>query len=139
MKLSTRNQLKGKVTSITKGLVNSEIIIQLSEKSQVASIITNGAVESLGLQEGTEVIALIKSSNVMLGISIEKISARNVLCGKVASITDGAVNTEVVVDLGDECMVTSVITKTSAHKLGLAAGAEVCAVIKASSVIVAVE
>ena len=139
MKLSTRNQLKGKVASITKGIVNSEVIIQLAGKSQIVSIITNGAVENLGIQEGAEVIALIKSSNVMLGIGIEKISARNILCGKVASITDGAVNTEIVVDLGDGCMVTSVITKTSAHKLGLDEGAEVCAVIKASSVIVAVE
>ena len=139
MKLSTRNQLKGKVASVTKGVVNSEVIIRLSGKSQVVSIITNGAVDSLGLQEGADVIALIKSSNVMLGVGVEKISARNILCGKVATITDGAVNTEIVVDLGDGCMITSVITKVSAHKLELEEGADVCAIIKASSVIVATE
>lgn len=137
MKLSTRNQLKGSVASLTKGVVNSEVLIRLGADREVVAIITNGAVASLDLKEGTEVIALVKASNVMLGTSIDKISARNVLCGKVASIIDGAVNTEVVVDLGDDCSVTSVITKLSAQKLELTAGSDICAIIKASSVIVA--
>jgi len=55
----------------------------------------------------------------------------------VSSISEGAVNTEVTVDLGDGFVVTSVITKTSAGNLGLAKGKEVCAIIKASSVIIA--
>ena len=139
MKLSTRNQLKGTITSITEGVVNSEVIINLFGENRIVSIITNGAVKNLGLQKGSKVIVLIKASNVMLGVNIGKISARNILCGKVASVTDGAVNTEVVVDLGDDCIITSVITKTSAQNIGLATGVEVCAIIKASSVIVAIE
>ena len=139
MRLSTRNQLKGTVDSITEGIVNSEVIIRLPGKNQVVSVITNGAVKSLELEKGSKVIALIKASNVMLGINVGKISARNMLCGKVASVNDGAVNAEVVVDLGDGCMVTSIITKTSVQNLGLVKGMEVCAIVKASSVIVAVE
>ena len=65
-----------------------------------------------------------------------KISARNVLKGKVKQLKAGAVNTEVIVktDNGDE--IVSIITKESAEKLKLAKGKEVYAVIKASSVMI---
>lgn len=66
-----------------------------------------------------------------------KISARNVLKGKVKSITHGAVNSEIVVELQGGTEVTSIITKNSAEKLGLKEGHEVYAVIKASSVMLA--
>ncbi len=68
-----------------------------------------------------------------------KISARNMLKGKVAKVTPGAVNTEVVVELTGGAQVVSVITKTSAENLGLAAGKQVYAIIKASNVIIAVD
>jgi molybdopterin-binding protein len=68
-----------------------------------------------------------------------KISARNVLKGKVKSVTDGAVNTEVVVELPGGQEIVSVITKASAERLGLARGKEVYAVIKASSVLLAAD
>jgi molybdopterin-binding protein len=68
-----------------------------------------------------------------------KLSARNVLKGAVKSIVDGAVNSEVVIELPGGQEIVSVVTKTSAHSLGLAQGKTVCAVIKASSVILAVE
>jgi len=68
-----------------------------------------------------------------------EISARNVLKGKVKSVQHGAVNTEVVVELSDGAEVVSIITKSSAEKLGLAAGKEVYAVIKASNVMIALD
>ncbi len=68
-----------------------------------------------------------------------RISARNVLKGKVKKITDGAVNTEVVVEVLGGQEVVSMITKSSAHSLGLAVGKEVYAVIKASSVMLGVD
>ena len=68
-----------------------------------------------------------------------KISARNTLKGKVKKITAGAVNSEVVVELPGGTEVVSIITKTSADALGLKEGKEVYAVIKASSVMIAVE
>lgn len=66
-----------------------------------------------------------------------KISARNVLKGKVKSIVHGAVNSEVVVELPGGTEITSIITKSSAEKLGLKEGHEIYAVIKASSVMLA--
>ena len=66
-----------------------------------------------------------------------KISARNVLKGKIKSITHGSVNSEIVVELPGCSEITSIITKNSAEKLGLKEGHDVYAVIKASSVMLA--
>ncbi|HOG18379.1 MAG: Molybdenum-pterin-binding protein 2 [Syntrophaceae bacterium PtaU1.Bin231] len=68
-----------------------------------------------------------------------KISARNVLKGKVSKVTDGAVNTEVILDLDGGGQVVSMISKESAGKLGLKKGAVAYAVIKASNVMIAVD
>jgi molybdopterin-binding protein len=68
-----------------------------------------------------------------------KLSARNQLKGKVVKITPGAVNTEVVLELPGGAQVVAIITKTSAESLGLAVGKPAYAVIKASSVMVAVD
>ncbi|MBN2224553.1 MAG: molybdopterin-binding protein [Deltaproteobacteria bacterium] len=68
-----------------------------------------------------------------------KISARNVLKGKVKTIVAGAVNSEVVVELPGGAVITSIITKASVDSLQLAEGKEVYAVIKASNVMIAVD
>jgi molybdopterin-binding protein len=68
-----------------------------------------------------------------------KLSARNVLKGRVVAITPGAVNVEVVIEIAPGVQVVSIITKSSAESLGLAVGKEAYAVVKASSVMVAVE
>ena len=68
-----------------------------------------------------------------------KISARNLLKGKVTRLIHGAVNTEVTVELSGGAEVVSMITKTSAKKLGLKKGKTVYAVIKASNVMIATD
>jgi molybdopterin-binding protein len=68
-----------------------------------------------------------------------KISARNMLKGKVKSITPGAVNSEVTIALPGGMEVVSIITKRSAKGLGLKKGKPVYAVIKASNVMIAVD
>jgi molybdopterin-binding protein len=68
-----------------------------------------------------------------------KLSARNVLKGRVVSVTPGAVNVEVVIEVAPGVQVVSIITKNSAESLGLAAGKEAYAVVKASSVMIAVD
>jgi len=68
-----------------------------------------------------------------------QLSARNVLKGTVRQVNHGAVNSEVVIVLGDGAEVVSIITKQSAERLGLAVGKQVYAVIKASNVMIAVE
>jgi molybdopterin-binding protein len=68
-----------------------------------------------------------------------KLSARNLLKGKVKSIKHGAVNSEVIVKLPGGAEIVSIITKESAENLKLKRGAEVYAVIKASSVMIAID
>ncbi len=68
-----------------------------------------------------------------------KLSARNILKGRVTAITPGAVNVEVVIEIAPGVQVVSIITKSSAESLGLAVGKEAYAVVKASSVMVAVD
>ena len=65
-----------------------------------------------------------------------KISARNVFKGTIKQLTDGAVNTEVVVELPGGIEIVSIITKHSSDALELAVGKEVYAVIKASDVMI---
>ena len=68
-----------------------------------------------------------------------KVSARNVLKGKVKKVNPGAINTEVIVELPGGTEVVSVITKESAERLSVDVGKEVYAVIKASNVMIAVD
>lgn len=68
-----------------------------------------------------------------------RLSARNVLKGKIKQIKVGAVNTEVIMELSKGVEVVSIITKESAQNLQLAAGKDAYAVIKASNVMIAVD
>lgn len=68
-----------------------------------------------------------------------KISARNILTGKVKHVEHGAVNSEVTIELPGGLQLTSVITKASAERLNLSAGKKAYAVIKASDVLVGVD
>lgn len=68
-----------------------------------------------------------------------RLSAKNVLKGKVKSILPGAVNAEVVIELPGGTEITSVITKGSVESLGLKVGGTAYAVIKSSSVMIGVD
>lgn len=66
--LSSRNQLKGTVQQITDGAVNAEVIVKTDAGTELAAIITETSLKRLGLQTGSKVTALIKASNVILGV-----------------------------------------------------------------------
>jgi molybdopterin-binding protein len=68
MKISARNMLKGTVKKVTRGAVNTEVILQLPDGTEIVSIITNTSAESLHLKEGAPAYAVIKASNVMLAV-----------------------------------------------------------------------
>jgi molybdopterin-binding protein len=67
MKLSARNQLKGKIVEVTKGATTSHVRIDIGSGVIVTSSITNEAVAELGLNKGDDVWAVIKASDVMVG------------------------------------------------------------------------
>jgi molybdopterin-binding protein len=68
MKISARNVFKGKVKSVTHGVVNSEVTIELPGKLTIVSIITKESAQNLDLAKGKEVYAVIKASNVMIAV-----------------------------------------------------------------------
>jgi len=67
VELSARNQLKGKVTSITLGAVMADVSVDIGNNQTVVSAITRASVERLGLKEGDDVTVIIKATEVMLG------------------------------------------------------------------------
>ncbi len=67
MKISARNQLKGTVSSVSKGAVNGIVAIDLGEASVMASI-TMDAVDELGPTEGAAALAIVKSTDVIIGV-----------------------------------------------------------------------
>jgi molybdopterin-binding protein len=68
MKISARNMLKGKVTQIRPGAVNTEVIMELPGGAQIVSVITKESAENLALTVGKSVYAIIKASNVMIAV-----------------------------------------------------------------------
>ena len=67
-RFSARNQLRAKVKSVKLGTVMAEIIVQLPDGQEIVSAITKSSAESLNLKEGDDVVAIIKSTEVMIGV-----------------------------------------------------------------------
>ena len=140
MKISARNVFQGKITEVKPGSVNSEIDVALSGDDNIVAIVTNGSVQKLGLAKGKAVTVLIKASSVLVmtdgsGITL---SARNVLSGKVSSLSNGPVSSEVGITLSSGSKVFATITHDAVNELDLKVGVNASAVIKASSVILGV-
>ena len=66
--ISARNQLVGIITSIKEGAVNGHVALELADGNKVIGSITNEAIELLGLAEGEKAVAIIKSTDVMVGV-----------------------------------------------------------------------
>jgi molybdate transport system regulatory protein len=141
MKTSARNQFLGRITKVKQGPVNAEVILDIGGGDEIAAIVTMGSVEALGLAAGKEAYALFKAPWVILVSADDRIktSARNRLCGSVSRCHRGPVNTEVVIDLPGGKQVVAIITGESADNLKIQEGVRLCALIKASHVIVAVQ
>jgi molybdate transport system regulatory protein len=103
-------------------------------------VLTRHSVEDLGLAVGRPAIALIKSSFVVLAKGENlRTSARNQIPGRVVAREDGAVTSEVVLDIGGGKTLVATLTVESAEALELAVGDAVTALVKAPHVILAVE
>ena len=138
METSARNTFWGTISSVRPGAVNDEIELTMPSGTKLVASITKASTERLGLVEGKEACALVKASMVILMNDADQYT-RNQFCGTVKSVTPGAVNGEVVVDLGADGEMTSIITMGSISKLGLAEGSKVTAIVKATNVIMAVK
>lgn len=68
MKLSARNQIKGKVVEVTKGATTAHVRVDIGNGQIVTSSITNEAVDELGVKAGGAVIVIVKASDVMIAV-----------------------------------------------------------------------
>lgn len=68
MKISARNVLPGKIVSIVRGPVTTELTLEIAPGVQITSTITSNSAQSLGLQEGGQAYGVIKASSVMIGV-----------------------------------------------------------------------
>jgi molybdopterin-binding protein len=66
---SARNQLQAKVKSVKLGAVMAEVVVELADGQEIVSAITRTSAESLNLKEGDAIVAIIKSTEVMIGVN----------------------------------------------------------------------
>ena len=66
MEMSARNLIAGKVKELTVGMVNAEVVIEVSPGVEIVSVITKNSVERMGLKVGSDVKAMIKATSVMI-------------------------------------------------------------------------
>ena len=79
MNISARNKIFGKITKLTSGVVNTEVVIALPGGGELVSVITKTSAKSLKLKKGSPVVAVIKSSDILLAVPC---SNPNCKCGK---------------------------------------------------------
>lgn len=140
MKVSARNIFAGTVSGLTKGAINAEVTLTLKGGDKLVSVITNESIENLGLQVGTEVYAIIKASSLLIGKDLEgtRLSTRNIMTGRIIKLLEGAVNTEVMLELSGGNTLSAIITNASAQSLSLRERDQVCAICKSSDIILGV-
>lgn len=67
MKMSARNQLKGTIKSVKPGSVMAEIVVALPDGQEIVSLISLASAQELNLKTGDAVVAIVKSTEVMIG------------------------------------------------------------------------
>lgn len=140
MKTSARNALRGVIAEITPCAVSSEVTLALGGGVAITAVLTRRSIADLDLAPGKPAIALVKASFVVLakGEGL-RTSARNQIVGRVVAREDGAVNSEVTLDIGGGKTLVATVTLESARSLQIEIEDAVTALIKAPHVILAVE
>jgi molybdate transport system regulatory protein len=140
VKSSARNVLLGTVEAVRHGGVNSQVSLRLRGGDCLHAIVTCESAQELELAPGREVQALIKASWVILADADAglRTSARNRLCGKVTRVSPGEISAEVVLELEGGSTLAAVITKESFDDMDIREGDSLCALIKASHIILGV-
>ncbi len=136
MQISARNQIQGIVEHIERGTINSSVFVKLKSGYSLLSVITNDAVESLNLNNSDEIVAIFKSSSVLITTDLTlNISARNKFQGSIERINVGEINGELILNIGGD-KIAAVITAAAVKSLNLKEGDKVSAIIKSSDVMI---
>ena len=138
MKISARNQIHVTITEIEEGAVNSILVLETAQGTKLNASITNTSVENMDLKAGEKVVCFFKASNVLIATgNMPSISARNKIVGDIKEIKIGAVNSEIIMNVGNGDEIAAVITNDDVKELGLVAGEKAIAIIKANEVMIA--
>lgn len=134
MKLSIRNQIAGTVTAVTLDEVMASVRVHLSGGQDVTAAVTVEGVRELGIEVGSAVRVLAKSTEVSLATGpVDGLSIRNRLTGTLTEIVLGAALANVKVAV-DDAELTAVITREAVEELGLTPGTGVTALIKSTEI-----
>ncbi|MEI7732911.1 MAG: TOBE domain-containing protein [Verrucomicrobiota bacterium] len=68
MKLSARNVIQGKIKSIKKGPISTLVVLEIAPNVEIVSVVTSEGAGSLKLKKGQTAYAIVKASNVMIGV-----------------------------------------------------------------------
>ncbi len=141
MRTSARNQLRGRVIATKAGPVNAEVTLAINSGVHLTATVTRESLDDMGLKEGRDAYALFKASSVILLPADEGIrtSARNRLCGTISHIEPGPVSSEVIIKLDGEKHIAAIISRESEQQLDLQVNDPMCALIKASHLILGVD
>jgi molybdate transport system regulatory protein len=136
MQISARNQIQAKVVSVETQNVNAKIHLKLKSGQKLVSVITNEAVESLHIEENQTVIAIFKSSAVLLSNTRNEKSKENGLEGIVTKIDRDGENAKVLVDIGNHDTIISVMPVDVLEKMKFHEGSSVTTMIKANDIMI---
>lgn len=140
MKTSARNQFVGTIKNIKTAEIEAEVIIDIGGGDEIIAAITRESADYLNLHPGMDVLAMIKSSWVILSADHSmRTSSRNRLTGKVSRCQQGSINSEVIVELAGGKTLAAIVTNDSVAALDIKNGTRITALIKASHVILAVD
>lgn len=141
LRTSSRNILDGIVTAIVHGPVNAEVGLLVNDCIVIDALVTNSCIAALDLRPGGRAVALINASFITLLADTPglRLSARNLIGGTVVEVTDSAVESEVVIDIGGGRELAAIVTGHSRRELDLVPGAQTLACFKASHIILAAE
>ena len=141
MKTSSRNTCTGKITNIIRGGLNDEVELTLEAGEKIYGQLAHASAERLGLKEGSEAMALVKATEILLVSDNDdyEICCRNQFTGKVMKLVRGFVNGEVIIQTPSGLELNATVSLEGINRLRVERGAVVTAMFKSSNVIIAVK
>ena len=139
MKTSSRNTCTGKITNIIRGGLNDEVELTLEAGEKIYGQLAHASAERLGLKEGSEAMALVKATEILLVSDNDdyEICCRNQFTGKVLKLVRGFVNGEVIIQTPSGLELNATVSLEGINRLRVERGATVTAMFKSSNVMIA--
>ena len=141
MKTSSRNTCTGKITNIIRGGLNDEVELTLEAGEKIYGQLAHASAERLGLKEGSEAMALVKATEILLVSDNDdyEICCRNQFTGKVMKLVRGFVNGEVIIQTPSGLELNATVSLEGINRLRVERGAVVTAMFKSANVMIAVK